>query len=454
MAKLFGSSGVRGVVNVDLTPLLACKVGLAVAAHAKAKKVVVARDTRVSGSMLEDALVSGLLSAGTDVLLADIVPTPTLAYATLKLGAEAGFMLTASHNPPQYNGIKVFKGDSLSYTDDDQDVVEKIVKDESFVLADWRSLGKTFSVDATQIYMEMAIKAVSLSKHWHVVVDPGCGATHNVAPAMLKTMGCKVTALNAQPDGHFPARKSEPTGESLKDLAKVVKILGADAGIAFDGDGDRVAFVDEKGYFVDFDRSLAAYSELELKRSGGGTIVTNVEASMCVETMANKQGGKVIRTRVGDIYVSEAIKQTGAVFGGEPCGAWVHPKHHYCPDGPLSAALMLKALEEENKSLSQFISAVPEYITRRQNISCKNERKYLAVTKIGVSLKTAFPDYTDFSTVDGIRLALKNGWLLVRASGTEPLIRLTVEGESSVVANNITEKATAIIQKQVEAETK
>jgi phosphoglucosamine mutase len=454
MAKLFGSSGVRGLANVDLTPLLACKVGSAVAAHAKAKKAVVARDTRVSGCMLEDALVSGLLSSGTDVFLAGIVPTPALAYATKALGADAGFMLTASHNPPQYNGIKVFKGDSLSYTDEDQDAVEKNVVDGSFALADWRSLGKTTPIDASQVYMEMALKAVALKRQWRVVVDPGCGATFNVAPAMLKAMGCKVTALNAHPDGYFPARKSEPTAESLKDLANVVKTLGADAGIAFDGDGDRVAFVDERGAFVNFDRSLAAYAAYALKRSGGGTVVTNVEASMCVETMAQAQGGKVIRTKVGDIYISEVIKQSDAVFGGEPCGAWVHPRHHYCPDGPLSAALFLKALEDEGKSVSEFVGAVPEYITLRENIACKNELKHKAVAKIGATLKTAFPDYTDFSTVDGVRLALKNGWLLVRASGTEPLIRLTVEGESLAVANDITEKATALIKKQVEAEMK
>ncbi|MGA3290311.1 MAG: phosphoglucosamine mutase [Candidatus Bathyarchaeia archaeon] len=454
MAKLFGSSGVRGLVNVDLTPLLACKVGLAVAACAKAKKAVVARDTRVSGDMLEDALVSGLLSSGTDVYLAGIVPTPTLAYATKALGVDVGFMLTASHNPPQYNGIKVFKSDSLSYTDEDQDTVEKNVLERTFALADWRRLGKTIPVDASQIYMEMALKTVELCKQWRVVVDPGCGATFNVAPAMLKAMGCKVTALNAQPDGYFPARKSEPTAESLKDLASVVKTLGAEAGVAFDGDGDRAAFVDEKGVFVSFDRSLAAYAAYALKQSGGGTVVTNVEASMCVEKMVQAQGGRVIRSRVGDIYVSEAIKQSGAVFGGEPCGAWVHPQSHYCPDGPLSVALMLKALEEENKSLSEFISAVPEYITRRENITCKNELKYKAVAKIGVTLKTEFADYTDFSTVDGVRLALKRGWLLIRASGTEPLIRLTVEGESLAVANNITAKATAVIKKEVEAEMK
>ena len=454
MAKLFGSSGVRGLVNVDLTPTLACKVGLAVATYAKAKKVVVAKDTRVSGHMLEDALVSALLSSGTNVLLAGVVPTPTLAYVTQTVGADAGFMLTASHNPPQYNGIKVFRGDSLSYIDEDQDAVEKIVEQGTFRLADWRSLGKTMPIDAVQVYMDMVLKAVSLRRKWHVVVDPGCGATHKVAPDMLKAMGCKVTSLNAQPDGHFPARKSEPTAESLRDLTNVVKALGADAGIAFDGDGDRVAFIDEKGDFVNFDRSLAGYGAYVLKKSKGGTLVTNVEASMCIETMAHAQGGKVIRTKVGDIYISEAIKKSGAVFGGEPCGAWVHPKLHYCPDGPLSAALMLKALEEENKTLSQFISEVPEYITRRENIPCKNENKYKAVTKIGDALKAAFSTFTDFSTVDGVRLALKNGWLLVRASGTEPLIRLTVEGESSGVANDITEKATAIIKKQVEAELK
>jgi phosphoglucosamine mutase len=343
MAKLFGSSGVRGLANIDLTPHQSCKVGLAVAAYAKTKKVIVARDTRVSGSMLEDALVSGLLSSGTDVLLAGMVPTPSLAYATRELGADAGFMLTASHNPPQYNGIKVFRGDGLSYTDMDQDAVEKNVAEGTFALADWRSLGKIIYMDVSEVYLQMALKAIKLSKQWRIVIDPGCGATFDLAPKMLKAMGCKVTALNAQPDGYFPARKSEPTAESLKDLAKVVKKLGADVGIAFDGDGDRVAFIDEKGVFVNFDRSLAAYAAYALKNSSGGIVVTNVEASMCVETMVQAEGGKVIRTKVGDIYVSEAIKRSGAIFGGEPCGAWVHPQHHYCPDGLLSAALMLKA---------------------------------------------------------------------------------------------------------------
>ena len=451
MSKLFGSSGVRGIVSVDLTPVLTCKVASAVATYTKAKKAVVGKDTRVSGNMIEDALVCGLQSCGVDVFLVGYVPTPVCAYATKAYGADVGFMLTASHNPAQYNGIKVFNGNGLSLTDPQQFAVEKVVVENRYGLADWRELGSTTASDATASYIKMVNDAVSLKKKWHIVVDPGCGAAFSMGPALLKSLGCKITALNAQPDGYFPARKSEPSVESLHDLSKAVAALGADIGIAFDGDADRVAFIDETGGFVNFDRSLAAYSGYVLKRSGGGIVVTNVEASMCVETMAEKYGGKVVRTRVGDIYLSEAIVNNGAVFGGEPCGAWIYPQQHLCPDGLLSAAMFLAALEDTGKTVSEFVGEVPEYITLRENFACKNDAKYGVVDQIGDLLKTVFSDYIEFTTVDGVRLSLKNGWLLIRASGTEPLIRLTVEGRTLAVAKDITTKATALIHKQVEA---
>ena len=451
MGNLFGSSGVRGLVNVFLTPTLACKVASAVATYSGAKKAVVARDTRVSGGMIEAALVSGLQSCGVEVLLAGIVPTPVCAYATKALGADVGFMLTASHNPPQYNGIKVFNHEGLSYVDADQESVEKIVAEGEFSLANWKKTGTTKQVDTTSIYLKMVQQAVRLKKQWRVVVDPGCGAAFSLGPQMLKMLGCKVTALNAQPDGHFPARKSEPNAKTLKDLSAAVRILGADIGVAFDGDADRVAFVDEKGVFVNFDRSLAAYCAYMLKRCGGGVVVTTIEASMAVETMAHRYAGKVSRTKVGDIYVSEVINREGAVFGGEPCGAWIQPNLHLCPDGLLSAAFFLLALESEGKTVSELVCEVPEYITMRVNFVCKNDEKYVLIDQLGEQLKASFPDYTDFSIVDGARLALKNGWLLVRASGTEPLIRLTVEGESEQAAKDITQKASALIQQQIEA---
>ena len=449
MARLFGSSGVRGVVNEDLTPALACKVGLAVASHAKAKKALVGRDTRVSGSMVEDALVSGLLACGVNVLLAGVIPTPVLAYLTKLLGADVGFMITASHNPPQYNGIKIFDGDTLSYTDEKQNAVEKRITDESFELADWQEVSEAYVTDESHLYLAMVKKAVKLHREWKVVVDPGCGATFSIAPSLLRAAGCDVTALNAQADGFFPARNSEPTEESLKGLAQIVKALGADIGIAFDGDGDRVAFIDEKGRFVDFDRALAAFSAYVVRKRGGGAVVTNVEASMCVEKMVEAAGGKVVRTRVGDVYVSEAMKTAGAIFGGEPCGAWVHPRFHYCPDGPLSAILFLKALEEVNKSASEFVAEVPEFVTLRENVACSNDLKRKALESIARNIKSAFPAYTDFSTVDGVRLALGNGWLLIRASGTEPLIRVTVEGESLKTANAILAKGKTLVNKYV-----
>jgi phosphoglucosamine mutase len=425
---------------------------LATAASAKAKRALIARDTRTSGLMLQDAIVAGLTASGVEVLLADIVPTGTLAYATKALGADVGFMLTASHNPPQYNGIKIFRADTLSYTDEEQNAVEKSVAQGAYSYADWRKIGVATPVDVAQTYREMVLKKVSLKHGWRVIVDPGCGATFNLAPQLLKEAGCKVTALNAQPDGYFPARKSEPTAESLKDLAATVKALGADIGVAFDGDGDRCAFVDEHGVFVDFDRSLAAYSQYALKKSGGGTVVTNVEASMCIEKTAEKFGGKVARVKVGDVYISEGIKRLGAVFGGEPCGAWVHPMFHLCPDGPLSAVLFLKALEEEDLAASKFVGDIPAYITLRENLVVKNLSKYKIVAQLEADLKAAFPAYTDFSQIDGVRLALKSGWLLVRASGTEPLIRLTVEGESDLVAKDLMQRATTVIKKAVERE--
>ena len=449
-SRLFGSSGVRGLVNVDLTPTLAAKLGLAVVKLSKAKEVLVARDTRVSGLMLENSLVSGFLAAGANVTCLGVVPTPMLAYLVKKCSTNVGVMITASHNPSQYNGLKFFDSYGVAYDENSQNEIEKIIENEEFELADWRKIGQAVLVDKSQSYIEKIKEAIQLRTKLHVIVDPGCGATYSLAPVILKNVGCKVTAINAQPDGFFPARSSEPNVESLKPLARIVKEMGVDAGLAYDGDGDRVAFIDENGCFVDFDRVLAAYSAYVVKEDRGGAVVTNVEASMCVEKMVEAQGGKVIRTKVGDVYISEAIKRNNAVFGGEPCGAWVHPQFHYCPDGIYSSAILLKAMEDEDKSLSEFISETPQYPTIRENIACGNEVKCRVMENVAEYLENAFPEFKELSNIDGVRLVLKKGWILVRASGTEPLLRLTVEGESLNAAREIIGKGLLIVRKLVE----
>ncbi|MGB9959021.1 MAG: phosphoglucosamine mutase [Candidatus Bathyarchaeales archaeon] len=449
-AKLFGSSGVRGVVNKDLTPILAVKVGLALGTFANAGKIFVARDARTSGLMLENALVSGLLACGAKVFCLGVLPTPVLAYLTSRLGADAGVMITASHNPPQYNGIKIFDGGGMAYGEERQNKVEQIIGQENFLLAGWQNLGGVFPLNESRLYLERIRENVRLRKSWHVVVDAGCGATGQIAPTVFKSLGCKVLAINTQFDGFFPGRSPEPNAESLKSLSKIVGEMRADVGVAYDGDGDRAAFLDENGVFVDFDRVLAAYAAHVLKKGGSKIVVTNVEASMCVERMVEPYGGKVVRTKVGDVYVAEAVKKFDAVFGGEPCGAWIHPEFHYCPDGVLSSALLLKALEDEGKSLLEFVAEVPAYPVLRENVPCDNEVKYAVVEKAGESLKAHFPRYTQISTVDGVRLALEEGWVLVRASGTEPLLRLTVEGESLKAAESIMEKAAAVVKEVAE----
>ena len=440
----------RGLVNVDLTPTFATRIGAAIATQPKAKKALVARDTRTSGLMLQNALTSGLTASGVDVIDMGIIPTPVLAFMTRKMNADVGIMITASHNPPQYNGIKIFTSDGMSYTEKDQKKIEKTLTHKRFNLADWQNIGETKRSEDSQVYLKEIERAVKLHRKWNIIVDPGCGATFDLAPRLLKNLGCRVIPFNAQPDGFFPARSPEPNEHSLKSLAATVATIGADLGIAYDGDGDRVAFIDEEGKTVDFDRVLAAYAACVAEKYDGGLIVTNVEASMCIEKMAQRHGAKVMRTKVGDVYLSEAMKKNNAIFGGEPCGAWIHPQFHYCPDGILSSALLLKALEDENKKLTQMIAETPKYQTLRRNVACPNETKHEIVKRFSENFVNIFPHVNTVSKVDGIRVSFEDGWILVRASGTEPLIRLTVEGESLKTAKNIMKKGLTLIKKSLE----
>ncbi len=379
-----------------------------------------------------------------------IVPTPVLAFMTRKMNADVGVMITASHNPPRYNGIKIFNSDGMSYTEKDEKKIERTLTRRRFSLADWQNIGETKRSEDSLAYLEEIERAVKLYRKWNIVVDPGCGATFDIAPRLLKNLGCRVIPLNAQPDGFFPARSPEPNEHSLKSLAATVETIGADLGIAYDGDGDRVAFIDEKGRVVDFDRVLAAYAAYVAKKNDGGLVVTNVEASMCIEKMVQRHGAKVMRTKVGDVYLSEAMKKNNAIFGGEPCGAWIHPQFHYCPDGILSSALLLKALEDENRKLTEMIAETPKYQTLRRNVACPNEAKYEIVKSFSENFRNVFPHANTVSKVDGIRISFEDGWILIRASGTEPLVRLTVEGESLKTAKNIMKKGLMLIKKSLE----
>jgi phosphoglucosamine mutase len=435
--KLFGTSGIRGVANVDLTPTLAVNVGLAVATHTNSGRIVVGHDTRVSSPFLEHSLISGLLAGGSTVHRVGLTPTPVLAFITKETKADAGVMITASHNPPEYNGIKLFNRDSMAYDEKQQNQIESIIANKRFKRTFWQNIGTPTFLDETNRYIEAVCKTVKLERKWRIVLDPGCGAACQIAPRIFRMLGCKVTTMNAQPDGFFPARSPAPEAESLQPLCRIVKQLDADIGIAYDGDGDRMVAVDENGALAPLDQILAAYASHMVKKHRGGTVITTVEASMCFEKMVESHNGKVVRTKVGDVDVVAAIKQHGAIFGGEPCGAWIHPQHHFCPDGILSSVLLLKTLEEEGATLSSFVSEAPQYHVLRKNVVCSNEIKSRVMEKIAKLLPSLFPEIKEKSTINGICLTLRQGRILIRPSGTEPLIRLTAQAESIKEAEEI-----------------
>lgn len=439
MPRLFGTSGVRGVINAEVTPKLASKLGLAVSRLVGGKKIAVARDTRRSGIMLLSGLLSGIMAGGSDAVNLGIVPTPVLAFLTHALGHDAGAMITASHNPPEYNGIKLFDEAGMAYGPIQQSKMEETVESGWEGMVGWNQVGGIVEADETGRYIEMICGKVQLTKNWNIVVDLGCGAACFLAPELLRLLGCHVTSLNSQPDGFFPGRTPEPSPEALAPLSMLVKAKGADIGIAYDGDADRVSFVDERGSFASFDRSLAAMASYSLRRSGGGTIVTPIDASMSMDDIAVRENGKVVRTPVGDVEVARAIKERGAIFGGEPCGAWIFPEFHMCPDGILSSIMFLDAIETENVSASTFLSRVPEYPVLRSKVNCPSNDTSRIMSRLKERLPPRFREKVEVLTLDGIKVFTSDWWLLVRSSGTEPTIRITAEAKTQKKAEDLLE---------------
>ncbi|MEK6851712.1 MAG: phosphoglucosamine mutase [Candidatus Thermoplasmatota archaeon] len=396
--------------------------------------VVLGRDPRLSGRMLASAFGAGVLSVGGGVCDAGVVSTPTLARGARDYGC--GAVITASHNPGEYNGIKLWNPDGMAFTGEQQHEVERALAARDWTPAAWDAVGRfTERSDLVERHREAILKAVG-SASLHVVVDCGCGASATITPYVLREMGCRVTALNAQMDGHFPGRDPEPTEEHLTALRAAVPALGADVGIAHDGDGDRMVAVDAKGAFVGGDKLLAVFAK-ERARKG---LVVSVDASMALDDML--PGVPVYRTRVGDVYVAQEMKRRGADFGGEPSGTWIFPDQTMCPDGPFAAAYLVSLLKE--RTLKDLLAAIPAYPVVRGALpfdAAKREALSAAVSRAVSGLAA-----NEVTTLDGWRLAFDDGWALVRFSGTEPKVRVTAEARDVARAKAIYDRVLAAVQ--------
>ncbi|MDR3291340.1 MAG: phosphoglucosamine mutase [Methanobrevibacter sp.] len=441
--KLFGTSGIRDKIGDVINGEFALNIGRAVATYLGGEgNVVIGYDTRTSNQLLEHSITAGLIERGCNVIKLGMVPTPLSGYATYKLKADSGIMITASHNPSPYNGIKIWDKNGMAYTQEKEKEIEKIYFSKNFQELKWDRIGKIYENKIIQEdYINKLLNIVNIKIGLKVVIDSASGAASYLSPLIFRRAGCEVITLNSQIDGFFPGRNPEPNEANLQDLKKAVVATDADIGIAHDGDGDRMIAVDDKGRVSDFDKLLSIIS----KKYAKDTIITTVDAGMCVDDVVESAGGKVVHTKVGDVSVAESIIMENASFGGEPSGTWIHPEFCMCPDGILSGLKIAEIVSHEGK-LSDLLDALPNYPNIHEKVLANKEEKIFVMKSLKKDIKKVFNDIKNVNTLDGIRLEFDDGWVLIRPSGTEDYIRITLEEKTLKRANEIKKTSINLIK--------
>jgi phosphomannomutase/phosphoglucomutase len=429
MEHIFRAYDIRGIFNTELTADAATQIGMAFGTYLGGKgKVLVGRDPRTSSVIIENAFASGLASTGCDVFLTGMVPISTSNFKTSAGDFDAGAYITASHNPPEYNGVRFRHGDGTGYTSQNSEIKDIFLKGE-FQVADWNKLGKITYLkpeDTIKEYSDLLLDKFQFDKTLKVVVDPGNGAASVVAPEFFRKLGAEVSVINEPLDGTFPGRPSEPNEKNLQELAKTVKEQGADFGAGYDGDGDRVVFVDDLGRVVQNEK-IGIIISREILKQKKGTIIANMECSMIVEREIEKAGGKVERVRVGDVFVAEKIKETGALFAMETSAHYFTPEF-YVFDDPIIISLKLgEILSNTKQKLSSMADEIPSYPKTMKNFKCKDEVKFQVMEKIVENFKDRG---FELDLTDGAKVIFDDGWALLRPSNTTPLIRASVEAET------------------------
>ncbi|HET9009340.1 MAG TPA: phosphoglucosamine mutase [Nitrosarchaeum sp.] len=428
MAKFFGTNGIRGVFSEDFTLEFVHDMTLAIATYFKEGPILVGYDGRESSPIIAKVVCSALNYVGLDCNNAGLVPTPCLEYAVKKLGYSGGIMITASHNPPQYNGIKPAAKDGVEISREDELIIEDIFLKKNWIKnpPKWGITGK--EERAIDVYIHGIISQVDSqkikSKNLKVVLDLGNGAQAVTAPVFCKSLGCETFLINEKIDGSFPGRGSEPTPQNLSDLSKTVKQTNADLGIAFDGDGDRSIFCDNNGEILTGDKSALVLTKFILQKNPDSIVVTCLNSGSNIELVASKFNSRVIRTKVGSVEVSRKMVPTNALIGFEENGGFMFGKHNQVRDGCMTLALMLDLLAKSEKTLSEEISSLPPSFTTKDKVACSQEDS----KKLIQLLKEEFPNS---DTTDGIKIAENSkNWVMIRPSGTEPIIRIYGEAEN------------------------
>lgn len=437
MPGLFGTSGVRGVVNEGMTSELALRLGRAFGRQLAGKgrrkpSVAVARDSRLSADMLASAVSAGLMASGCDVLDLGMLPVPAAQYF---VGSHAhvagGVMVTASHNPPEFNGFKLIAGDGTELDRIGEEAVESLYAGE-LPCRPWNAVGSAVRAEgAAESYVSAVLKHVDVQAvrraGLKAVVDCANGASSAVTPLLLKQLNVSAVTLNADPQGAFPGHPSEPVEENLGCLMSLVESTGADLGIAHDCDGDRAVFVSEAGRFISGDRALALLAPGMLTPERGRVVLTTA-ASRVVEDAVAAAGGSVVYTPVGSPAVVRKMREVDAAFGGGEGGGMVFPEFQLCRDGAMAVAKMLEFVAAGGP-LQPKVDALPEYHMVRRGVPCPDALKAKAVARVRELFSGRRTEI-----IDGVRTEYEDGWVLARPSGTEPLFRVYSESKDAAAA--------------------
>jgi len=448
MSKLFGTDGIRGVANeYPITPDMVTQIGQATAHILKKRKhrsrIIIGKDTRLSGYMIESSLVSGICSMGTDVILVGPIPAPAIAFLTTNLDTDAGIMISASHNPYQDNGIKIFSKNGYKLSDEEEMQIEELVLSKKLpnLLVSAENLGHVSrEEDAGGRYIVFLKNSFPRNldlEGMKIVLDCANGATYKVAPVLFEEMRAEVIALNISPDGRNINLNCGPL--YTENLAEKVVETGSDIGLAFDGDGDRLIAVDEKGNIVNGDKIIAicARSLKNEKKLKNNTVVTTVMSNLGLSVAFKEMGIKNITTKVGDRYVLEEMVKNDCILGGEDSGHVIFKEHHTTGDGILSALQLLAVMRKEKKSLSELSKVMKTFPQVLINVRVKRKAPLEEIPE----LKKVISDVE-------AELAGK-GRVLVRYSGTQPVCRVMLEGSDKDETQRLADKIARVVEEKL-----
>jgi len=445
---IFRAYDIRGVYGVDLTEEVASRVGKAISTYlnGEGEEVIVGRDVRLSGEALQTALIEGLLSGGCDIEDIGVVTTPILYFSTAHYRNDGGVMVTASHNPPEWNGFKILTKKGFICEGKGMEALKKIVREGPFRISTPGKIEKNAQILAE--YQNYVLKRILLERGLKGVFDAGNGSCSLLIPKIFEEAGISVVALNSKPDGNFPAHPPEPTREVLKELANAVLKEKADFGVGLDGDGDRCAFVDDEGRIVSANSVLAILAEDYLTDQKGAAIVYEVSCSMSVEETIRSNGGNPILSRVGHTYISENMVDKRAVFGGELSGHFYFADLYGFDDALFASLKMAEVLSKRNERFSDIVDSIPVYPMVSKVFNCPDEKKFGVVE----ALREEFEKMGhQILAIDGVKVMDWNGWFLIRPSNTQPLIRLTVEAKTKEDLRRLAEYAERKLLEKIRA---